>query len=80
MISRYTREEIGAVWTQQRKLETWLEVELAATDAWAAESVVSAEDAAACRERAYAGAQMIDFDGKQMRTDIAARAVERVTS
>jgi adenylosuccinate lyase len=52
MISRYTREQIGAVWTQQRKLEAWLEVELAATDAWAAEGVVPSEDAEACRERA----------------------------
>jgi phosphoribosylamine---glycine ligase len=30
------------------------------------------------RERAYAAADMIEFDGKQMRRDIAARAVERV--
>jgi phosphoribosylamine--glycine ligase len=30
------------------------------------------------RERAYAAAERITFDGKQMRTDIAARAVERV--
>ena len=40
VIPRYTREEIGAVWTQQRRMETWLQVELAATDAWAAEGVV----------------------------------------
>jgi phosphoribosylamine--glycine ligase len=33
---------------------------------------------AVARERAYAAANMIDFDGKQMRRDIAARAVERV--
>ena len=52
MIPRYTREEIGAVWSQQRKLECWLRVELAATDAWAAEGVVPADAAAACRERA----------------------------
>jgi adenylosuccinate lyase len=52
VIARYTREEIGAVWTQQRRLESWLEVELAATDAWAAEGVVPAAAAAACRERA----------------------------
>jgi phosphoribosylamine---glycine ligase len=32
---------------------------------------------AEARERAYAAAERIDFDGKQMRTDIAARAVER---
>jgi len=52
VIPRYTREEIGAVWSQQRKLECWLRVELAATDAWAAEGVVPADAAAACRERA----------------------------
>jgi phosphoribosylamine--glycine ligase len=32
--------------------------------------------AAEARDRAYAAADMIDFDGKQMRTDIAARAVD----
>jgi phosphoribosylamine---glycine ligase len=31
------------------------------------------------RDRAYAAAERIDFDGKQMRTDIAARAVDRVS-
>ena len=30
------------------------------------------------RDRAYAAAERIQFDGKQMRTDIAARAVDRV--
>jgi phosphoribosylamine---glycine ligase len=30
------------------------------------------------RDRAYAAAERIDFDGKQMRTDIASRAVDRV--
>ena len=33
---------------------------------------------AEARERAYAAADKIQFDGKQMRRDIAARAVERV--
>jgi len=32
------------------------------------------------RQRAYDAAERIDFEGKQMRTDIAARAVERVAS
>jgi adenylosuccinate lyase len=52
VIPRYTRPEIGAVWTDERRMSAWLEVELAATDAWAAEGVVPAEAAAACRERA----------------------------
>ena len=49
MIPRYTRPEIGAVWTQQAKMESWLEVELAATEAWAEEGVVPAEAAEAAR-------------------------------
>ncbi|MEX1141293.1 MAG: adenylosuccinate lyase [Thermoleophilaceae bacterium] len=52
MISRYTRAEIGAVWSEQRKLDTWLEVELAVVDALAAAGVVPHDDAAAIRERA----------------------------
>src|SRR6266550_3097099 len=43
---------MGAVWTDDRRMAGWLEGELAATDAWAAEGVVPAEAAAACRERA----------------------------
>jgi phosphoribosylamine--glycine ligase len=35
---------------------------------------------AEARKRAYAAAQRIKFDGKQMRRDIAARAVERVNA
>ena len=42
VIPRYTRPEIGAVWSPQRKMECWLEVELAATEAWAEEGVVPA--------------------------------------
>jgi phosphoribosylamine--glycine ligase len=32
------------------------------------------EDAAAARRAAYAGADVIDFEGKQLRRDIALRA------
>ena len=35
-------------------------------------------DPGAARDAAYAGADMIDFQGKQLRRDIALRAVERV--
>jgi adenylosuccinate lyase len=52
VIERYTRPEMGAVWTPRRRMEGWLEVELAATDAWAKEGVVPREAAEACRERA----------------------------
>ncbi|HVS99817.1 MAG TPA: adenylosuccinate lyase [Solirubrobacterales bacterium] len=72
MISRYTRPEIGAVWTQQAKLESWLEVELAATEAWAAEGVVPAAVAAAARERAAFTVAAVDEREKITDHDVAA--------
>ena len=52
MIERYTRPEIGAVWSEERKLETWLEVELAVVDALAERGEVPRADAEAIRARA----------------------------
>lgn len=34
MIDRYTRPEMGQIWTLRRRLEAWLEVELAVCEAW----------------------------------------------
>ena len=52
MIERYTRPEMGAVWSEQRKLETWLQVELAVVEALSEQGVVPEEDAATIRDRA----------------------------
>jgi adenylosuccinate lyase len=52
VIERYTRPEMGAVWSEQRKLDAWLQVELAVVDALAERGVVPAEDAARVRELA----------------------------
>jgi adenylosuccinate lyase len=52
VIDRYTRPEMGAVWSEQTKLDTWLEVELAVVDALAEDGAVPAADAAVVRERA----------------------------
>jgi len=43
---------MAAVWSEKRKLALWLEVELAALDAWAEVGAVPADDAAAVRARA----------------------------
>src|SRR2546423_5090224 len=40
------------VWSDERKLEAWLEVELAALDAWAERGVVPSDAARAVREHA----------------------------
>ena len=52
MIDRYTRPQMGAVWSEQAKLDGWLAVELAVVDALAASGAVPAADAAVVRERA----------------------------
>ena len=40
MIGRYTRPEMRDIWTEQRKLEIWLEIELLAAEALCAEGLV----------------------------------------
>src|SRR5436190_956910 len=45
---------MAAVWSDQGRLARWLDVELAATDAWAELGVVPAEAARALRDRAAA--------------------------
>ncbi len=45
MIPRYTHPEMGAIWSEQRRYETWLDVELAAADAMAAAGFIPVEAA-----------------------------------
>ncbi len=52
MIKRYTHPDMGAIWSEERRYETWLAVELAATDAMAEAGLVPAEAAADLRARA----------------------------
>ncbi|MDX6663095.1 MAG: adenylosuccinate lyase [Solirubrobacterales bacterium] len=72
MIARYSREQIAGVWTDQARMESWLEVELAATDALAAEGIVPAEAAAACRERASFSVEAVQERERTTGHDVAA--------
>src|ERR1041385_3642116 len=51
MIPRYTHPEMGRIWSDQRRFETWLLVEQAAADAMASAGIVPAEAARDIRER-----------------------------
>jgi adenylosuccinate lyase len=51
MIPRYTHPEMGRIWSDQRRYETWLLVETAAADAMAAAGMVPADAARDIRER-----------------------------
>jgi adenylosuccinate lyase len=51
MIPRYTHPEMGRIWSDQRRYETWLLVEAAAAEAMAAAGIVPADAARDIRER-----------------------------
>jgi adenylosuccinate lyase len=72
MIPRYTRPEIGAVWTQRRKMECWLEVELAATEAWAEQGVVPGEAAGAARANGSFTVEAVEERERVTDHDVAA--------
>ncbi|MEX2395061.1 MAG: adenylosuccinate lyase [Actinomycetota bacterium] len=59
MIPRYTREEMGRLWSDQARFERWLAVELAALDAWEALGRIPAGTATACRRHAKVDAKRI---------------------
>jgi adenylosuccinate lyase len=52
MIRRYTNPEMGSIWSEQRRYETWLEVELAATDTMVEAGLVPADAGRELREKA----------------------------
>ncbi|HEY2601326.1 MAG TPA: adenylosuccinate lyase [Thermoleophilaceae bacterium] len=72
MIERYTRPEIGAVWSEQRKLDCWLVVELAAIDALEEMGVVPSDDAAVIRDRASFTVDAVKEREKVTDHDVAA--------
>jgi adenylosuccinate lyase len=72
VIPRYTREQIGAVWSAQRRMDALLEVELAAVDAWAALGVVPEEDARECRAKASFTVEAVEERERTTGHDVAA--------
>ena len=52
MIPRYTRPEMGRIWSDENRFRTWLAVEVAATETLAAAGIVPKDAAKAIRERA----------------------------
>jgi len=63
---------MGAVWSEQRKLDCWLVVELAAVDVLAEMGVVPAEDAAEIRDRASFTVEAVKEREKVTDHDVAA--------
>ncbi len=51
LTDRYVRPEMGAIWTDEALFGSWLEVEVAAAEAMAAEGIIPKEAARAIRDR-----------------------------
>src|SRR5215475_9376780 len=52
MIQRYSRAEMREIWSEQRKLEIWLQIELLASEALSADGLVPKKDLAQMKSRA----------------------------
>ena len=52
MIERYTRKEMGRLWTLENKFRVWLEVEVAVCEAWNRLGVVPDEEMQTIRDKA----------------------------
>ncbi len=72
MIARYTRPEMGRIWSEENKFAQWLAVELAASDALAERGEVPLEAARLLREHAGFAVERIDEIEKEVRHDVIA--------
>ncbi len=72
MIERYTRPEMGAIWSEQNKYQCWLEVELAAADALAELGEVPPSAASDLRSNAGFSLARIHEIEREVRHDVIA--------
>ncbi len=72
MIPRYTRPEMGRIWSDRNKFQQWLEVELAASEALAQLGVVPAEAARLLREHAGFEVERIHEIEREVKHDVIA--------
>ena len=72
MIARYTRPEMGRIWSEENKYRQWLAVELAASEALAELGEVPAEAARLLREHATFEVGRIDAIEREVKHDVIA--------
>jgi adenylosuccinate lyase len=72
LIARYTRAEMGRIWSDENKFRQWLEVELAASEALADLGIVPVEAARAMRERAGFSVELIQAIEREVKHDVIA--------
>ena len=72
MIDRYSTPEMTQLWSEQAKFQAWLDVELAACDAWADLGKVPSEDVKTIREKAAFSVDRINELDAQLHHDVIA--------
>ncbi len=72
MIPRYTRKEMGQVWSDENRYQRWLDVELAAAETLAEAGQVPEKAAAILRERAKVNVARINELEAKVKHDVIA--------
>lgn len=72
MIERYTRPEMGEIWTEENRFRAWLEVEILACEAWAELGVIPREDVEKIRKNARINVARIHEIERETRHDVVA--------
>lgn len=72
MLPRYTRPEMGRIWSEENRFRTWLTVEVAASESLAEAGLVPKEAARAIRERAGFKLERIHEIEAEVRHDVIA--------
>ena len=72
MIERYTRPEMGAIWTEENRFKAWLEVEILACEAWAELGAIPKEDVERLRKNASFDIGRIKEIEEETRHDVVA--------
>jgi adenylosuccinate lyase len=72
LIPRYTRAEMGRIWSEENRFRTWLAVEVAATETLAEAGLVPKDAARAIREKADFSLERIHAIESEVRHDVIA--------
>lgn len=72
MISRYSREEMTKVWSEENKYNAWLEVEILASEAWAELGIIPKDEVKNIRPNARVDAKRIQEIEAETRHDVVA--------
>lgn len=72
MITRYTRPEMASIWEPENKYQKWLDVEIAACEAWARKGEIPRKSLAIIKKKAKFNIKRIDKIEKTVKHDVIA--------